>query len=256
MWQLPESELQILGDVAGKDVLEYGCGAAQWSILLARAGARPVALDNSGPPARARAHADGRGGRRLPARPRERGEAPLGDGSFDVVFCDHGAMTFADPYKTVPEVARLLRPGGLFAFSHTTRSRSSVTTSEADTRVPELRRPCSACTGSPGSTNEPVDFNLPQGKWIELFRDNGFVVDDPGRGSAARRRVLDLPLRGRDGVGASLADGADLEAAPYMNRSDHVERTLAEAAILACSATRPRRSSPAPPLRASSWGFS
>jgi hypothetical protein len=48
MWQLPESELGILGDVEGKDVLEYGCGAAQWSILLARAGARPVGLDNSG----------------------------------------------------------------------------------------------------------------------------------------------------------------------------------------------------------------
>ena len=55
MWQLPESELQILGDVAGKDVLEYGCGAAQWSILLAQAGARPVGLDNSGTAARARA---------------------------------------------------------------------------------------------------------------------------------------------------------------------------------------------------------
>src|SRR4029453_10084779 len=33
MWQLPESELQILGDVAGKDVLEVGGGAAQWSDL-------------------------------------------------------------------------------------------------------------------------------------------------------------------------------------------------------------------------------
>ena len=47
MWQLPESELQILGDVAGKDVLELGCGAAQWSILLAGLGARPVGLDHS-----------------------------------------------------------------------------------------------------------------------------------------------------------------------------------------------------------------
>ena len=27
-------------------------------------------------------------------------------------------MTFADPYRTVPEAARLLRPGGLFAFNH------------------------------------------------------------------------------------------------------------------------------------------
>ena len=42
---------------------------------------------------------------------------PFPDASFDVVFCDHGAMTFADPYLTVPEVARLLRPGGGFAFN-------------------------------------------------------------------------------------------------------------------------------------------
>ena len=47
MWQLPDSELGILGDVAGKDVLELGCGAAQWSILLAQRGARCVGLDNS-----------------------------------------------------------------------------------------------------------------------------------------------------------------------------------------------------------------
>ena len=29
--QIPEAELRILGDVAGKDILELGCGAAQWS---------------------------------------------------------------------------------------------------------------------------------------------------------------------------------------------------------------------------------
>jgi 2-polyprenyl-3-methyl-5-hydroxy-6-metoxy-1,4-benzoquinol methylase len=46
-WNLPESELQVLGDVVGRDVLELGCGAAQGSIDLARAGARPVGLDLS-----------------------------------------------------------------------------------------------------------------------------------------------------------------------------------------------------------------
>ena len=45
MWQIPEAELQVLGDVSGKDVLELGCGAAQWSISLAGLGARPVGLD-------------------------------------------------------------------------------------------------------------------------------------------------------------------------------------------------------------------
>jgi SAM-dependent methyltransferase len=47
VWQLPDAELGILGDVTGKDVLELGCGAARWLILLALQGARPVALDNS-----------------------------------------------------------------------------------------------------------------------------------------------------------------------------------------------------------------
>jgi hypothetical protein len=28
-WNLPESELHVLGDVAGRDILELGCGAAQ-----------------------------------------------------------------------------------------------------------------------------------------------------------------------------------------------------------------------------------
>jgi hypothetical protein len=37
-WHIPESELRVLGDVAGRDILELGCGAAQWSIALGRAG--------------------------------------------------------------------------------------------------------------------------------------------------------------------------------------------------------------------------
>ena len=53
----PRGELQILGDVAGKDVLELGCGAAQWSILLARRGAAAGRARQLGAAARARAPA-------------------------------------------------------------------------------------------------------------------------------------------------------------------------------------------------------
>jgi 2-polyprenyl-3-methyl-5-hydroxy-6-metoxy-1,4-benzoquinol methylase len=48
VWQLPEAQLQVLGDVRDRDVLEFGCGAAQWSIALAALGARVTALDASG----------------------------------------------------------------------------------------------------------------------------------------------------------------------------------------------------------------
>lgn len=47
VWQIPEAELNVLGDVREKDILKFGCGAAQWSIALAKAGARPVGLDLS-----------------------------------------------------------------------------------------------------------------------------------------------------------------------------------------------------------------
>src|SRR5947208_4398953 len=44
MWRIPEEELHVLGEVAGKDILELGCGAARWAIELAQCGARPVCL--------------------------------------------------------------------------------------------------------------------------------------------------------------------------------------------------------------------
>src|SRR5687767_10881126 len=48
VWRIPEAEVLALGEVAGRDVLELGCGAAQWSNALAGDGARVVGLDISG----------------------------------------------------------------------------------------------------------------------------------------------------------------------------------------------------------------
>src|SRR5919106_4175436 len=48
VWRIPEEELRVLGDLRGKRVMELGCGAARWSIALAKLGARPMGLDLSG----------------------------------------------------------------------------------------------------------------------------------------------------------------------------------------------------------------
>src|SRR6478672_7771072 len=116
--QIPESELRVLGEVAGKDILELGCGAAQWSIGLAKLSARPVGIDLSDRQLEHARRLMAEAGVEFPLVHASAEAVPLPDASFDVVFCDHGAMSFADPYRTVPEVARLLRPGGRFAFSH------------------------------------------------------------------------------------------------------------------------------------------
>ena len=175
MWQLPEADLQILGDVDGKDVLELGCGAAQWAILLTARGARMVGLDNS---ARQLEHARrlmAEAGVGFPLVHAAAEDVPLPDAAFDIVFCDHGAMTFADPYLVVPEVARLLRPGGLFAFSHVTPIEWLCYDEAADAMVERL---VIDYFGMHRHDDEAAQFNLPYGEWIRLFRRNGLVVED------------------------------------------------------------------------------
>jgi SAM-dependent methyltransferase len=101
---------------------------------------------------------------------------PLPDASFDVVFCDHGAMTFADPYRTVPEVSRLLRPGGLFAFSH--HSPIETICWPVDAKEVGERLALDYFGMHAIEVDDEVVFNLPYGEWIRLFRANGFVVED------------------------------------------------------------------------------
>jgi len=101
---------------------------------------------------------------------------PLPDASFDTVFCDHGAMTFADPYLTVPEAARLLRPGGLFAFNHA--SPILMISWALDAERPGDRLVHDYFEMHSFDDGETIDFNLPYGEWIRLFRRCGFAVED------------------------------------------------------------------------------
>lgn len=174
--QIPESELRVLGDVAGQDILEFGCGAAQWSIALALRGARPVGLDLS---ERQLEHA----GRLMaeanvgfPLVHASAESVPLPDASFDIVFCDHGAMSFADPYRTVPEAARLLRPGGLFAFNHHSPIETICWPLGAEKVGDRLALDYFGMHRF--DDGEGVFFQLPYGEWIRLFRANGLVVED------------------------------------------------------------------------------
>ena len=177
VWQIPESELNVLGDVSGKDVLELGCGAAQWSILLAQQGAHAVGLDNS---ERQLEHARRRmdaAGVDFPLVHSSAEEVPLPDESVDVVFCDHGAFTFADPYKLVPEAARLLRPGGLLAFSHTSAI-ALLAQNPAREWVVEPRFHGDYFGMHELDDGETITYQLPYGEWIRLFRTNGFVLEN------------------------------------------------------------------------------
>jgi SAM-dependent methyltransferase len=177
VWQLPESKLQVLGNVRNRDVLELGCGAAQWSIALAASGARVTGLDLS---ARQLQHARALMAQAQVEFPLVHASAeatPFADSSFDIVFCDHGAMTFADPYRTVPEAARVLRSGGLLAFSMNTPILDLVWPPGAEHPGERLEAEYWSLRAidEPG---EPIAFQLPYGGWIRLFREHGFEVEN------------------------------------------------------------------------------
>jgi ubiquinone/menaquinone biosynthesis C-methylase UbiE len=176
VWRIPEDEVGALGDAQGKDVLELGCGAAQWSIALARDGARPIGLDVSGRQLAHAAELIHDAGARVPLVQASAEELPFADASFDLVFCDHGAMSFADPHRTVPEAARVLRPGGLLAFCTDTPFHF-VCWNERTERVGRtLQEPYfDMRTAEDEATTQ---FQLPYGQWIRLFRAHGLEVDD------------------------------------------------------------------------------
>ena len=117
-----EEELRIFGEpdaLAGRRVLEFGGGAAQGGRWCAARGAQVVSSDlSAGMLATARrldARTDG------PAPPLVQADAtrlPFADESFDIVFSAYGATPFvADSAGLMRELARVLRPGGLLAFS-------------------------------------------------------------------------------------------------------------------------------------------
>jgi ubiquinone/menaquinone biosynthesis C-methylase UbiE len=119
---LREADAGLLGDVTGCDVLEVGCGAGQCSRWLAAHGARAVGVDLSAGMLRAGAQPEA--GRTDHAGPvlvqADARNLPFADRSFDHACSAYGAVPFvADPERIMREVARVLRPGGLWAFSVT-----------------------------------------------------------------------------------------------------------------------------------------
>jgi ubiquinone/menaquinone biosynthesis C-methylase UbiE len=181
VFAVAEDDLRVLGDVTGKRILELGCGAAQWSLFLSRRGAHPVGMDVSEEQLRHARTLMGEFGTTVPVLQATATRLPFPDETFDIVFCDHGAMSFADPSFTVPEAARVLRSGGLFAFSIITPLFEMCFDPATDEVEDQLHADYfslgrSELTGwGPGPH---VEYQLTYGGWIRLFRRNRLVIED------------------------------------------------------------------------------
>jgi SAM-dependent methyltransferase len=180
IWHLPESEVRALPDVVGKDVVELGCGTAYFGAWLKRRGARrvvgvdvtPAQLDT----ARRLDVELGLGLELVEANAEETG---LPDASFDVGISEYGASIWCDPYKWIPEAARLLRPGGELVFM---RNSTLAVLCGPDEGGPEERllRPQRGLHRLEWLEDErpAIEFQLAHGDWIRLLRASGFDILD------------------------------------------------------------------------------
>jgi SAM-dependent methyltransferase len=179
IWHIPESELQILPDVSGLDVIELGCGTAYWSAWLARRGARVTGIDNSERQLETARQLQQEFGLDFPLIHGSAESIPLPDASFDLAFTEYGASIWADPYLWIPEAARLLRPAGRLIFlGNGTISILCAPDDENEPAQEQLLRPYFGMHRFEWPEDNSVEFHLGYGDWIRLLRANGFEVED------------------------------------------------------------------------------
>jgi len=177
-YRVPESELGILGDVSGLDVVELGCGTAYFAARLARLGARVVGVDPTPAQLETARRMMAATGIEFPLVEAPGEAVPLPDASFDLALSEHGAATWADPVRWLPEAARLLRPGGRLVFVHGTPL-AYVCFPETGEITTELHRSYFELDGRIvwEDGDGGVEHQLTHGGWIAVLRDAGFEVE-------------------------------------------------------------------------------
>ena len=180
IWRVPESELDALPDVTGKDVVELGCGTAYFGAWLKKLGAaRVVGVD----PTPAQLATARRCKREVRARVRVRRGVGRGRAAARRVV-RHRLLRVRrlDLGRPVQVDSR----GGAAAAAR----RRARLPPQLDARAPlrarrsRTRRRARRCSGrSSGCTvrsgrDSGIEYHLAHGDWIRLLRANGFEIVD------------------------------------------------------------------------------
>jgi len=176
LFRTPESEIGVLGDVAGLDVVELGCGTAFFSAWLARAGARPVGVDLTPAPLVTAGRCQERFGLWFPLVEASGTDVPLPDASCDLVVSEYGASVWCEPDAWVGEAGRLLRPRGRLVFlTNSVLVTLCVPPDEgyAGERLMQPQRDVRRVQWPGGG----VEYHPGHGEWVRVLRSHGFTVD-------------------------------------------------------------------------------
>jgi SAM-dependent methyltransferase len=177
IWGVPESDVHMIPeDASGLDTIELGCGTGYVSAWLARRGAHPVGIDNSSAQLRNARRFQREFDLTFPILQADAEHVPFADASFDLAISEYGASIWADPYRWIPEAARVLRPGGQLVFLVNGTILMLCSPDDEDAPVSNLLH--RDYFGIHRFEWGAVEFHLGYGDWIRLLRANGFEVED------------------------------------------------------------------------------
>lgn len=179
---LHEADACLLGPVAGRRILEVGCGSASCARWLNTQGALATGTDISAGMLRHARKADERTGITTPLVQADAQYLPFTSGSIDTAFSAFGALPFVGALATLfAHVHRVLRPSGRWVFAVTHPMRwifpddpgplgLTATQSYFD------RTPYVEVDGQ----NQPtyVEFHRTLGDYVRTLHETGFVLED------------------------------------------------------------------------------
>lgn len=179
IWSVPEAQVGMFPeDLAGKDVIELGCGTAYVASWLARRGARVVGIDNSEAQLATARRLQREHGLEFPLVHGNAEAVPYPDASFDFAISEYGACLWADPARWVPEAARLLRPGGRLHFlTNAFLLMLCVPDDETEPAGDRLLRSAFQMGRVVWPGDSGVEFHLTHGEWIRTLRQAGFEIE-------------------------------------------------------------------------------
>jgi SAM-dependent methyltransferase len=102
---------------------------------------------------------------------------PFAADSFDLVFCDHGGLSWAPPHLAVPQAARVLRRGGRLVFNAASPWFEACDDDEARRVTTTLYHDYFGLE-TVAEDHGAVSYQLTYGDWIKTLRGAGLIIDD------------------------------------------------------------------------------
>ena len=183
LWSRSDEGLNLLpSDLSGKCCLDVGCGTGYILKWMVDRGAMAVGLEPTDNQLVSAVQLSQHHETEISLIQGFGEKLPFANESFDFAISEYGAALWADPFQWIPEVSRVLRPGSNLVI-YTDHMISYMADNGLDEPEGEWTETLQRSYFNAYQTkwsedgSDGVEYHLPPGEWISLFRESGFVID-------------------------------------------------------------------------------